>query len=1752
MRNFSFIDSEIGGKKTIRDLGAVRNDGAELHTDDVSKFKNFIRKSDYIVGHNILRHDIQYIKDYLPRKCEIIDTLFVSPLLFPEKPYHKLVKDDKLSYDDPNNPDNDSKKCRDLYFDETSKFDTLPKELKTIFGSLLCNAPEFSGFFHSVGWPKKVKVDVYSLKKTIQGFFSEKICINADLGEIIENHPVELAYALAIIAIKDYHSITPGWVLSTYPEVENVIRELRDSNCGQEECSYCRSTFDSRAKLKQFFNYDDFRKFDGEDLQKTAVDLALKKKSLLAVFPTGGGKSLTFQLPALIEGEATRSLTVVISPLQSLMKDQVDNLENKGIFSAVTINGLLDPLTRSKAIQKVRDGSASLLYIAPESLRSKTIEKLLLSRHIARFVIDEAHCFSAWGQDFRVDYLFIPEYIKKLQEAKKDGRQIPISCFTATAKPKVVSDIEAYFLEHLGVTFEKVVSRSARKNLTYQILKCEDGKEKYEQLRTIIQSHPCPTIVYVAYTRETTELAKRLSDDNIPALPFNGSMESEEKIANQNAFKNDECQVIVATSAFGMGVDKNNVGTVIHYDISGSLEDYVQEAGRAGRNESIQADCYILFNENDLDKQFLLLNQSKLTINEIQQIWQAIKSMTTKNKFSVSASALEIARRAGWINDSYDIETKVKSALNALEQAGYIERNMNSPRVFATSVNARSFVEAKEKIENSGIFITDTEKTNAKRVIQKIIGEKSRLESDAESRVDYLADDLGLSRKDTERAIQQLRQLGILADSQELFAYIKKAEEGKTDNIITRFRDLERYMVDHLDEHSGVGTDLKEFNDHAIRDGVKKSTIKNIKTILLYWAYQKDIVFKKRDENFRGDIPTIEHKLSIEEFKRKSERRLALSDRIYRIIFDKATNSEKEEEQVNFSLLGLMETLNSSNLLTSDACTLDEVRDAVFYLSRIGALHLEGGFLVLYNALNIVRKEKDNHIQYKKEDYKDLAQFYQSKTQQIHFIGRFANMMVDDYRGALTYISDYFNLEYSAFIKKYFKGKGETGEINRNITHKKYEKIFGNLSPIQKEIIDDDQSQCISVIAGPGSGKTRVLVHKLASLLMLEDVKSEQLLMLTFSRSAAREFKSRLVELVGSAANYVDIKTFHSYCFDLLGKLGNEEEFGAVVRAAVEAINNGEVEEEKIAKTVLVIDEAQDIDSDEYALIQALIKRNTDPGKKEPRIKIIAVGDDDQNIYEFRGSDSKYLAQLISDYGATKYEMVDNYRSTTKIIDLANSFAHTIKTRIKTKDIEPVTQEEGDVLITEHTCEDLEEPVCNDFLNRNLQGRSAILTATNESALKVVGILNKRGVKAKLIQADDAVKLNNLAEFRYFLKLIFRSQEPVVANEIWEQSKEALRKDYSSSAILSKVLNVISSFEKETGGVKYRNDFLSYIQESSFNDFENFDDCRVVVSTIHKAKGHEFDNVFMLLNSAFYNRDEEKRKVYVGLTRAKKNLYVHVYGSGLNTIARKAKVPYLIDSKTYEEPDEMMIQLSYHDVALSFFGQWGEDAEEAERIFKGKKKAILAMRSGEKLVPGDGCLFDLRGKCRVRYSKDFNENTLKPLLEKGYKVVDASIRYIVAWKEAEALDKKECAVIFPDIFLRKVEEVPNDGSKTPSEQEVESKTESGLESTLQSVVEIVSYSRDHRPKKVPEAIDEETKNKLTKSHLYSTLKRYRLLKAKEANLPSYCIFTDEALLQVAYKKPRTQEELLSCYGFGKRTVDAYGEEILKIIKSATS
>ena len=268
--NYAIVDVEIGLKDhRIHDIGALKHDNTTFHKTSKEELFIFLNDVDYICGHNIVHHDAKYL--FTDKICRwiLVDTLYVSPLLFPERPYHRLVKDDKLMSEQMNNPVNDCKKAKDLLLDEIACWHSLPKEKRILFASLLKDKKEFEGFLSMVSAEYIHK----GIPELIKELYAGKICQHADLDMLINQYPCGLAYALALIDTTDYRSITPGWILYNYPEVEFIIKLLRHTTC-KESCDYCHTQLDVLHNLKTFFGYERFRTYEGEPLQERAAQAA--------------------------------------------------------------------------------------------------------------------------------------------------------------------------------------------------------------------------------------------------------------------------------------------------------------------------------------------------------------------------------------------------------------------------------------------------------------------------------------------------------------------------------------------------------------------------------------------------------------------------------------------------------------------------------------------------------------------------------------------------------------------------------------------------------------------------------------------------------------------------------------------------------------------------------------------------------------------------------------------------------------------------------------------------------------------------------------------------------------------------------------------------------------------------------------------------------------------------------------------------------------------------------------------------------------------------------------------------------------------------------------------------------------------------------------------------------------------------------------------------------------------------------------
>jgi len=346
------------------------------------------------------------------------------------------------------------------------------------------------------------------------------------------------------------------------------------------------SKADLLMPLKRYFGYSSFR-----PLQEEIIRDSLAGRDVFALLPTGGGKSLCFQLPALVR----KGLTVVVSPLIALMKDQVDSLRANGI-QAACLNSSLEGDQRRSVWRDLHQGKIRILYVAPERLFVGTLTEELKQWNLGAIAVDEAHCISEWGHDFR------PEY-RKLSELRTQFPDVPFIALTATATERVRSDILTQLNLRNPATY---VASFNRPNLTYRVL---PKAQAYSQIVAFLKSRPNDSgIIYCASRNSTEALAAKLNADRIPSLAYHAGLENDVRSRNQERFLRDEVRVVCATVAFGMGINKPNVRFVIHHDLPKNLEGYYQETGRAGR-DGLPGECLLLFSAGDVAKQIGFIDE---------------------------------------------------------------------------------------------------------------------------------------------------------------------------------------------------------------------------------------------------------------------------------------------------------------------------------------------------------------------------------------------------------------------------------------------------------------------------------------------------------------------------------------------------------------------------------------------------------------------------------------------------------------------------------------------------------------------------------------------------------------------------------------------------------------------------------------------------------------------------------------------------------------------------------------------------------------------------------------------------------------------------------------------------------------------------------------------------------------------------------------------------------------------------------------
>ncbi len=404
---------------------------------------------------------------------------------------------------------------------------------------------------------------------------------------------------------------------------------------------------DPVAALERHFGFREF--LPG---QEPVVSSLLAGRDTLAVMPTGGGKSLCYQLPAMV----MEGVTLVVSPLIALMKDQVDGLVRKGV-PATMVNSTLSPAEQADRLREMSAGKFKLVYIAPERFRSSAFIRALKNVPIALVAVDEAHCLSQWGHDFRPDYLRLSEALEVLEHPQT-------AAFTATATPEVRADI----LKVLKLRDPFVsISGFERPNLSLKVTHCDGHREKYARLKDLVETHRTG-IVYCSTRKKVEEVSATLSGMGVKLVAYHGGMEDKDREWAQNVFLDRSYDVVVATNAFGMGIDRSDVRFVAHFDVPGSIEAYYQEAGRAGRDGE-PSECELLFNYADTRTQEFFIDGNNPGPDVIRSLYAVVRRLSGSGNEGVLLTINELTETLNLKNSM-----QVSSAISHLVRSGHLER----------------------------------------------------------------------------------------------------------------------------------------------------------------------------------------------------------------------------------------------------------------------------------------------------------------------------------------------------------------------------------------------------------------------------------------------------------------------------------------------------------------------------------------------------------------------------------------------------------------------------------------------------------------------------------------------------------------------------------------------------------------------------------------------------------------------------------------------------------------------------------------------------------------------------------------------------------------------------------------------------------------------------------------------------------------------------------------------------------------------
>lgn len=1557
------MDVETDEKGEIFALGAVFQDRtwqrrAPFNLKQVmSELDQFASGADYLVGHNIIRHDLPYLTNSAPdlKLLEklVIDTLLFSPLAFPENPYHRLVKDYKLVRDSMNEPLNDALLTLTLLGDQWQAMQAQNKEgaLLSFYHFTFSAERSFSGLQQALVEMGAEPVDQSQAYATFQQLIPEKVC-NTALANVVMPFLTEsdkrcaVGYCLAWLLVADGNSVLPPWVRHQFPEVSSLLRQLRDIPCEKFDCDYCQATHDPVKQLSLYFGFSGFRPepadIQGNSLQQAIIQAAMCDSPLFAVLPTGGGKSLCFQLPALIRYQRRGVLSIIISPLQALMKDQVDNLRNKtGAPNAAALNGTLTAPERGEVLQAIQMGDIALLYVSPEQLRNTSFQKAIAHREIGCWIFDEAHCLSKWGHDFRPDYLYAARFIKEFSQQQKVPLP-PVQCFTATAKQDVKQEIIDYFYANLGQQLTVFEGGVERDNLQFEV-QMVNAAEKYPRMHLLLLerlSDDGSAIIYCSTRTKTEEVAVFLQRENWQIEAFHAGKNPAEKKHIQDNFISGDTRIIAATNAFGMGIDKDNVRLVIHADIPGSLENYLQEAGRAGRDQQ-HAECVLLFDENDIDTQFKLSASSQLNQRDINQILRGLRRAKKDRSGNVVLTTGELLMNdsveTSFGQDDYNADTKVKTAISWLERAGFIQRNENKTNVFQGRPLVKNLDEAHQKIAK--LNLSQRQQARWVAILETLFNAKP----DESFSADELAQSVAFTSDEVElrdsasitpsqrviRTLFDMANAGIVQKSLLMTAFIRFKGINSSSTLLQKICVLENALLQLLQEQSpdaesykSQQLSLRSVNQRLLEMGCQSSNPEILRSLLvsisrdgLGLAGQKGSLQVRH----RGlDQYHVKLNRGWKALRETAERRQLIAQSILSELLQKVPKDTvgSNEVLVDFAVEDLLSGQQQDQaIFLSIKDPLAAIDRALNYMHEQKIINLQKGLAVFRQAMTIEIKPEAKSRRYSKGDYEPLSQHYGERVFQVHVMNEFARRGLEKISHALSFVLAYFTMDKTEFVKRYFADRQEV--LERAASQQAFQRIVNDLqNPEQMALVAGHENDNRLILAGPGSGKTRVVVHRCAYLLKVKQIPARSILVLCFNRNAVTELRRRLLNLIGDAASGVTIQTYHGLSLRLTGhtftvndtsEISSGSQFANVIKEAIALLQGKKnwlgVETDDIRERLLsgyrhiLVDEYQDIDAEQYQLVSAIAGRTLDD---DAQLTIMAVGDDDQNIYQFRGANVGFLNQFEQDYQAQTHYLVENYRSSQHIIAVSNQLidqncdrmktSHPIRINKGRKSLESGgrwqkldTLAKGRVQRVQTFNEWGQAQAAVEELKRLRQldnrldwQQCAILAREWQYLSPVRALLEEQSIPVSIMLPSDRLPPPfRIRENRLLLEHLQKSASQHNRATDWLTFLDECHGKTGTNHWIEQLNKLLMEWQQETDNQSVCNQqTLEFLYESLGElKKERRLGHGVFLSTIHAVKGMEFDHVFILDGGWKNNKLEEQRRLYyVAMTRAKETL----------------------------------------------------------------------------------------------------------------------------------------------------------------------------------------------------------------------------------------------------------------------------------------